>query len=363
MPTIMNITPATASLTPQIWDSTFFREYIRDNQFMQYMGTNPNSIIQLNEDLTRKKGDTITWAATRKLIAAGVTGNTVLEGNEEILDTLGMKLTVNPIRHAVAVTDWDEQKSVIDLRNAARYALKDWMMEKLRNDFISAFQSVNGVPFLTATAAQRDLWLASNSDRVLFGAERANNAGNATAASLANIDGTNDKLTSGVVSLAKRMAKTTHPAIRPIKISQGNEWFVMFVPSLVFRDFKNDPVITNANTNAMPRGKDNPLFNDGDLLWDGVIIKEIPEMPTFTGLGANGIDVGMSIMCGAQALGLGWAARTKTTTNVRDYGWQTGVGIQEIRGLGKLSFGRTLDGTALVDQGVFSIFTSAVADA
>ena len=42
-----------------------------------------------------------------------------------------------------------------------------------------------------------------------------------------------------------------------------------------------------------------------------------------------------------------------------------GVGIQEIRGIGKLRFGidPTVDTTKPADNGIFTIYTSAVADA
>jgi hypothetical protein len=64
-------------------------------------------------------------------------------------------------------------------------------------------------------------------------------------------------------------------------------------------------------------------------------------------------------------LGVGWAERTQTTTNVRDYGFVSGVGLEEMRGIGKLRFGKdaATDTGTLVDQGMFTIFTAAVADA
>ncbi len=42
-----------------------------------------------------------------------------------------------------------------------------------------------------------------------------------------------------------------------------------------------------------------------------------------------------------------------------------GVGLQEIRGIGKLRFGKdaSVDTTTLVDMGVSTIYTAAVADA
>jgi hypothetical protein len=55
----------------------------------------------------------------------------------------------------------------------------------------------------------------------------------------------------------------------------------------------------------------------------------------------------------------------KSTTNVRDYGYFHGIGLSEMRGIGKLRFGTdpTVDTTKPVDAGLVSVFTSAVADA
>jgi hypothetical protein len=48
-------------------------------------------------------------------------------------------------------------------------------------------------------------------------------------------------------------------------------------------------------------------------------------MPVIAGAGGGGIDVAMSALCGAQALGVAWAQRMKSTTNTRDYGYMHGV--------------------------------------
>jgi N4-gp56 family major capsid protein len=366
----MNITPARAGLTPQQWDRDFFMEYVRESQFARYFGTTENSLIQVKDDLTRKPGDTVTFAAVRKLVGAGVTGNTILEGNEEILDNRSLKLLVNPIRHAVAVSDWDEQKSAIDLRNAARTALKIWMMEKMRNDIITAMQSMDGTPFATAGATAQNAWLSDNSDRVLFGNARANASSGVMATALGTVTTgytavTGGALSASAVSLAKRIAKNAHPGIRPIKIKNGNEYFVMFANSYSFRDLVNDPVIVNSRSQALPRSPDNPLFQDGDVMWDGVIVREVPELTVLSTVGSGGINVGMNLLCGAQALGVAWAQRTKTRENVRDYGFMHGVGIQEIRGIGKLRFGTdpNTDTSTPKDNGIVTVFSSAAADA
>jgi len=368
----MNLTAARPGLTPILWNSEFFSEYVRTNQFARYMGTSMSSMIQLKDDLTRKNGDSVVFPTVRRLVGAGVTGNTVLEGNEEILNARSLKLTVGVIRHAVASSDWDEQKSIIDLLQAGRDALMTWALEKIRNDIISGLGAITAnadvsLTYAAATAGQRNTYLVNNADRILFGAAVANAVSGVFATALATIDNTADKMTCAILSLAKRRARVASPHIRPIKVNDDEEWFVVFMPSLPFRDLRADPVMIAAQQYANVRGADNPLFTSGDLVWDGMIIREIPELPVLltTDTGGSTIDVAATYLCGAQALGVAWAQRTKSTTNTRDYGFMHGVGIQEIRGIGKLRFGTdaTTDQSTPVDAGIHTIWTAAVADA
>ena len=140
---------------------------------------------------------------------------------------------------------------------------------------------------------------------------------------------------------------------------------MVFVPSLCFRDLMLDPVIINALQYAWNRGSDNPLFTAGDIIYDGMIIREIPELPVLAGVGTAGSDAAASYLCGAQAIGIAWAQRTKVITNTRDYGFFQGVGVEEIRGVQKLRFGvdPTVDTTKPVDNGSMVIWSSAPADA
>jgi N4-gp56 family major capsid protein len=361
----MALTTARTGLTPQQWDDQFFTAYVRENRFKRYMGTDENSIIQLKEDLTKENGDAVTFALVNELTAAGVTGNATLEGNEESLDSRSFKVTVAPLRHAVAVTEWDEQKSAIDLRNAAKMMLKMWNMTKMRDGLITALGSINGLAYGSASESQKDAWLVDNADRVLFGATRSNASSNDHSTSLANVDSTSDKLTTGAVSLMKRIAQTATPKIRPIRLREDEEWYVMFANSRSFRDLTQDSAMQQANRDARPRNvDDNPLFVGGSLVWDGVIIREIPEIGVLTGVGASSIDVGPAYLCGAQALAVAWAQRTRTTTQVSDYGFRHGVGCSEIRAIEKMLFGSgTGDTDDLKQHGVVTGFFSAVADA
>lgn len=360
-------TTVAAGLTVQQWDDKFYTEYVRENRFKKYMGTDEMAMIQLKDKLTTKKGKWDTFALVNRLKGGGVTGKQTLMGNEEDLNSRSFKIAVNKIRHGVRVPEIDEQYSAIDLRDAGRSVLKVWMMEKTRNDIIGALGSVNGKLYSAATEGEKDAWLVDNADRVLFGAAKSNNSGNDHSASLLNVD-TTDKVTPESLSLLKRMALNCDPKIRPLKTKNDEEWFVVFMNSLCFRDFSSDATVTQANRDARQRGLDNPLFTGGELIWDGMIVREIPEIEVISGAGAAGIDVAPVYLCGAQALGVCWAKRTTSKTEEFDYGDKFGVAIEEIRGIEKLRFGTggdvaSDDTTDAKDNGVATGFFASVADA
>jgi hypothetical protein len=355
------------------WEDKFFSEYVRANRFKKYMGTDENAIIQIKENLTKTQGDAITINLVGALDASSGpnTGSSALVGFEKELPNDGHKITIGVVRDAVTVKGLEEQASPIDIRNAGKVALKDLCMRYLRNAIIGALHAINGVAYGSASEAQKNAWLVDNADRVLFGASKSNNAANVHADSLANIDATSDKLSGPIVSLAKRMAQTASTAngdgIRPFTYGEDNETFVMFAPSYAFRDLR-DWMVTNGKWDtALERSKDNPLYSGPNSIeWDGVVVREIPEMPILEGVGAGAegfeIDVAPCFLCGAQALGIAWAQRTKTTTKKEDdYGYSQGVGFQEMRGVQKIQWGQ--GGSDAVDWAVCTVYVSGVADA
>lgn len=344
------------------WERKFFDEYIRDGRFKPYMGTSPFSMIQLKD--ATAVGDKLSITLINRLRGAGVTGRNVLEGNEEVMDQRTFEFEVAKLRHAVQHDTFDEDISAIDLAEAEESVLKNWAMERMRDDIIAELFSINGVAYASADEAGKDAWLADNADRVQFGAAVANNSANDHSASLANIDNTADKFGYSALKMMKRRAKNADPKIRPIKVEGDEEWYVVFAGSRNFRDFSDDPVVQQQNREAWQRGQDNPLFTGGDLIVDGCIVREVPDIGVLAGVGAGGIDVGPVALCGAQAVGICWKQRTKMIQNVRDYGDKKGIGVKEIRDVAKLLFGKgTGDRDDLVDHGVYTGYFAAVEDA
>lgn len=358
-------TSAATGLTPQQWDNKYFREYLGNHPFKAYMGKGSSSIIQVKEDLTKKKGDQLTYALVNRLSGASNDGTTKLEGNEEEMRSRSHALRVALRRNAFSTTEMEEQKSAIDLRNAGKDELMDWSIREDVDRIITELYSKNGVAYSAASEAQKNTWLADNSDRVLFGASKSNNTGTHST-SLANIDGTNDKLTPDALSLMKRMALAASPKIKPVRMEGMNKrYYVVFAHPLAFRDLKDSDVIRQAQREVSLSKQNNKLFQGGDLEWDGMIIHEVDDMTTLAGVGAAGIDVGGVFLCGCQALGLGIAKRWNTVEKKEtDYDNERGYAIRTIDGLDKMTFGTgAADTDDLKDHGVLTGYFAAVPDA
>lgn len=362
-------TSVPTALRVKQWDDNYFSEYIRSNRYARYMGTSEGSLIQMREQGGKRKGDQIIFQLVNRLVGSGKTNNQTLAGNEEDLSQRSFGVTVNLYRHGVVVPEYEEYASPIDLRNAARSVLKDWSLEHTRDKITTALGAIATsttaqVAYASASAAEKNAWNVNNVDRVLFGAAKSNYSATHSTA-LGNVDSTSDKLTPDAISLMKRIAKTASPKVRPIRVNGDEEWYVMFANSLAFRDLKANSTMTQANREARERGEGNPLFTDGDLLWDGVIIREIPEIPVISGVGASSIDVGPVYLCGAQAVAYALAQRWNSRTkNEDDYGTKFGVAIQQIYEINKIVFGSGADDTTTPkDNGVVTGFFSAVADA
>lgn len=356
-------TVATASQV-QKWDAMFLAEYVRDSGFKPYISRGSNSIICAKYELS-SGGKTINIPLVTRLTGNGVTGSTALEGSEEALGNYNQAISIDWLRNAVLITKDQQHYTEMDLRRAAKDQLSNWAMSGLRDDIIDAMRSIQGVAYGSATEAQKDAWVDDNVDRVLFGDAKANlsttaPAGGATYDHSGSLAAVTSSMTLGAaeVSLMKRIAKTADPHIRPMRVnnSMGREYFVLFCGSLQFRDLKADSTIAQANREARPRDvAANPIFQDGDLIYDGVIIREIPEIPVLSGVGAASIDVGQAFFCGAQAVGLAWGQEPKSTTDTRDYGFYKGVGIEEARGLEKMVYNSK-------DHGMVTGHFAAVAD-
>ena len=80
----------------------------------------------------------------------------------------------------------------------------------------------------------------------------------------------------------------SQPAITPWQQEDPNaEWFLVAAGSNAFRDFSQSDEVKQANREARAREgsnwEKNPIFRSGDIILDGCVVTEVPEIDTILG--------------------------------------------------------------------------------
>lgn len=327
-------------LSPEIWDDQFSTEFYQNNPFARYMGTGANNPIRMKEDFASKRGNGITFEFITNLDRGSIRGRQPLRGHEDKLGEFGDKVFWDMRKKGISMHELDEDLAAIDLRRASRGALRTWADEDVKYETLEGLSMVGqdmDIPYTAATDAQKDAWHDNNEDRILYGAATSNFVTGDHAASLANIDATNDRLTKENVSLIKRVALRARPRITPLRV-EGNDkrFFVGFAHPFAFRDLKNSMQQTNREVGLS--AKNMLLYTGGDEEWDGVIIHEVEDMELIAGAGNGGIDVAPFYLMGQEALG--WANKSRYSSREQkdDFGQVTGLGLIGKWGLKKLGY-------------------------
>lgn len=376
----------------QKWAGDIYREYLRDSGFKPYMSKSGANVIVARRELVNG-GQTINVPFTPQLTNQPVVGAGTLKGNEDAMQIYNEQVSVDLIRQAVAVHERDGKFTAFDLYDTAKAQVKDWFANYMRTRIINALLSVRnstsagansfyglitqesagpsilaanrsganvnieGNSVTSASETILDGWLAANADRVLFGAARSNNSSNDHSASLANCDTTADTARVSILTMAKRMAKQANPRIRPLRVEGGDEYYVVFCGTRSFRDLQLDSTILAANRDARPRVvADNPIFTGGEMLYDGLIIKEIPEIPVLTNAGNGGTtDVQPMFLCGQQAIAYALGMDMTPISDEDDYGSISGLGAKEFSGVKKVFYNGK-------QHGLVTAYVAAAAD-
>lgn len=364
------------ALQKQTWSTDVTREYVRRSRFLPYMGTDQSSIIVIRNELKNTAGDTINFPLVATIKGRGVRGSEVLKGNEVDLGLANTAIKVDWLRQGVKVPKSTSFRTAVDIWGLVKPGLRDWSANTLRDDILlSGMNAIvvpgtvdnNGLPgtdsyvtYALATATQRNNYLANNSDRVLFGNLRSNSSSGNFATSLGNVSTSTGKSSAAHVDALKALAESAGAsvpsgsgtnltwAITPYQEDSeaGREWFVYFVGSREYRDLAADTTIYQINKDARARegnGMDkNPLFQGGDLMYEGVIIRKVPEIDNMilAGAGGSGADVAPGFFMGQSAIGVGYGMSPRIVEDLtEDYQFRPGMAIEELRGVSKTSFG------------------------
>lgn len=376
------MTTVPADMTVEQWDDKYFEDFVNADWFKKFTSSDQNAMIHVKDELVDKPGTKIHLTLINELSARALGVNDTYSGNEQKITMRDFAIEVTEYGQALKAKNFEQKKTPISLRQVNKGGLMMWNKKLHRDKIIKALTDFYGnnnvtAPLYTdltlgvaaATETIKDEWLGLNLDRVLFGKNLSNTSGTDHSASLANIDNTDDKLTPDAIDLMKYMAKnpsTGKPKVRPTSPRTAideTDAYVLFVPSLMMRDIRNNTAFQQANREARQRGIDNPLFRGANMIWNNVAIYEIEEMPVLPNVGAGGtVDVGVSKLMGAQAIGVAWGKKPWTVDNefTAEYKRFQGMAIMQWYEVEKLRWGTGVsDKDSPTDHGMVTGYFAA----
>ena len=320
------------NLVQEAWAKATWSAGIHKAFFDKFTGTDAGSIIQVKEELKKDKGDSINIPLLMPLTGAGITGDNMLEGNEEALIYRDFSVSIDQLRNAVRLQGkMDEQKTQINMRQDAKTALSDWLATKVDKMIFKA------------------LTTDPTANRVVYGGAATSEAAIATG----------DKFTVDLIGKAKRMAmEDENTMVKPVRID-GVDTYVMVIDQWQARDLMNDTKWLEAQEHANIRGEKNPIFTGALGMYNGVVVHQCNRIPR-TETGASSCKVGHALFLGAQAAVMAVGAEPEWNEDTFDYKNQVGFEFGRIFGIAKSQF--KYDGTNLTDFGCINVLTSSVDD-
>jgi N4-gp56 family major capsid protein len=288
------------ALTRKAWEEKLYRDTLKDSYFSRFMGEGAKSLVQVKTELTKTKGDNITFGIRMRLTGSGVTSGTILEGNEEKLTTYDFNISLEQYRHGVRDEgELDRQRAVFSIDEESRAALQGWGSEKIDELCFDA--------------------LMTSPTKIFYG-------GDATVTTeLVATDLITPAMISKIRVWAKGGGGRSQVPLRPIRIN-GKDYFILLVHPDVMYDLKQDTTFSQARREALERGKDNPIFSGAEAIWDGVVVHEHENVPIVTTWGSGAIAGAKCAFLGAQALCFAWGKRPKVVQKTFDYDNEHGYG-------------------------------------
>ena len=315
-----------ANLVPKVWAKKVWHEGVKESYFDKFTATDGSNVVHKNKDLENVKGDSVVFGLMMNLTGSGVEGNRQkLAGAEDTLNIYDFTVNTKLVRNAVSRYEADDQRTQYDMLKEIKIALKQWLSDWLDDRLISrlSYNPSNG--------------------EVLY----------ASAAGTQSSITANDKLTTTIISRAKRKAMMHAPKVQPIKVD-GMDKYIMLVHPWAARDLKDDPKWLAAQQNANVRGSKNPIFTGALGEYDGVILYEYERVQTGN-IGASSANVCQNLLLGKQAACFAVSRPAKHIEQTDDYGNIAGNGIAFYGAVEKTNFNGK-------DYGVINVMTGGAVE-
>src|SRR3990167_706464 len=125
MATLNVVTQANVdAAVPEFWGTPIMYDADRNSLFSKLKGSDGSGAAVIEKDqLVGKPGDKVTFTVLGRVVGAGVTGNTALEGSEEKLVVGTHAVTVDEVRHGTAVDHIASVEAIFDYAKSSQRQL------------------------------------------------------------------------------------------------------------------------------------------------------------------------------------------------------------------------------------------------
>ena len=298
--------------------SESFKWMLQNTYFdKRFVGTEPNSLIQLKQDLKKQAGETVRFFLDAPLQNAGRVDDARMKDHEEKMDEYAFDVTIHQLRNAVKsgglMSDKRVRRNII---KRARPQLGSWLAQTEDTETILALSGLasRATGLFSANAPSTNRFIFDGVDSTAH----TTLGGGTTDAALDDDPDTGEMFGTKMISILKRKAiasSSSYPRLRPLG-AEGRGQFALFLHPLQVKELWMETAWINAQKDAQVRGKDNPLFTGALGMYDDVLIYECPKIETRLGAGgttaseyfdvttdaaASGVMIARALFCGAQA--------------------------------------------------------------
>lgn len=298
MSTLVTTTVATGNsidfAVPELWNAKLYMQAQREMFWAKFEGPEGSGMpVIRKDDLSKDAGDVIHIQTIKNLTGSGVTGETTLAGQEERVSMTQTDLTIDWLRHAVAISKRSKKRINFDfVVEAAQPLLSKMISKKMDDDLFTKFG--------TATTA-------------IF----ANDA-----TSTATLDASD---TLSCATLDKIKTYLEDGLAQPLSGADGEKYFGIVVHPYDAYNLRRDSNWIAAQRDANVRGNTNPLFSGAMGVYNGMII--------FVNKGVvNAASKSKCIAFGGEAIFRGYGMMPSFVSQLEDYGFEIGVGMEAIYG-------------------------------
>lgn len=303
------------ALTAQTWAKKWWIEAKTDSYFYGhgFVGGGVDNIIVEFPELEQNQGYQHTYGQVRELAGSGVSGDSTMEGNEDVPDVFDDNITINQRRNAVRSAGKLSEQYPSDkaVRSWSDELLKRWMGALIDQDLFDA--------------------IGTSLTKVLYGGD---------ATTTTDIEA-GDYFTTGLISKGVAYAAKAVPLIVGKTIGGSKKFVVVISPDQAFDLRTRDSAWSQAQREILNmQGEKNPIFTDALGVWNNCVIHShsrvaIAAATWGTPAALNGAT---ALFMGIQSAAIAYAKRKIWNEKTFDYGNKVGFCIGSIYGVSKSVF-------------------------